>query len=63
MVHAHNLPARILANVAIWGILVFGVFFILAFKDYTMGFELAILSLCKSTGSLPLKVRPATNGA
>jgi hypothetical protein len=51
MVHARTLPARILANIAIWGILGFGGFFILAFKDYTMGFELAILSLCKSTGS------------
>jgi len=45
MVHAHSLPARILANIAIWGILGFGGFFLLAFKDYTMGFELAILSL------------------
>jgi len=45
MVHAHTLAARILANIAIWGILGFGGFFILAFKDYTMGFELAILSL------------------
>lgn len=44
MFNAHNLPARILANVAIWGILVFGAFFVFAFKDYTMGFELAILS-------------------
>ena len=52
MVHAHTLAARILANIAIWGILGFGGFFILAFKDYTMGFELAILSLCKSTGSI-----------
>ena len=49
MVHAHSLPARILANIAIWGILGFGGFFLLAFKDYTMGFELAVLSLCKST--------------
>ena len=52
MVHAHTLAARILANIAIWGILGFGGFFILAFKDYTIGFELAILSLCKSTGSI-----------
>ena len=44
MVNAHNLPARILANIAIWGILGYGLFFLLAFKDYTMGFELSILS-------------------
>ena len=47
MVNAHTLAARILANIVIWGILVFGAFFVFAFKDYTMGFELAILSLCK----------------
>jgi hypothetical protein len=70
MVHARTLPARILANIAIWGILGFGGFFILAFKDYTIGFELAILSLCKSTDSttqsdLQLTVLspcPRTNG-
>ncbi len=47
MVNAHSLPARILANITIWGILVLGGFFLLAFKDYTMGIELAVLSLCK----------------
>jgi hypothetical protein len=61
MVHAHTLAARIVANIAIWAILVFGGFFVLAFKDYTIGFELAILSLCKSTSST--KVKPATNCA
>ncbi|KAJ9635958.1 hypothetical protein H2199_008312 [Coniosporium tulheliwenetii] len=44
MVHAHGLPARILANIAIWGILAYGVFFLAAFKDYTMGFELSVLA-------------------
>lgn len=48
MVNAHSLAARIVANVAIWGILMFGGFFLLAFKDYTIGFELALLSLCES---------------
>ena len=47
MVNARGLPARVLANIAVWGILGFGAFFLLAFKDYTVGFELAILSLCK----------------
>lgn len=46
-VNAQNLPARIVANIFIWGILAIGAFYILLFKDYTMGFELAILSLCK----------------
>jgi hypothetical protein len=45
MVNARSLPARILANIAIWGILGLGAFYVLIFKDYTMGFELAILSL------------------
>lgn len=31
-VNAHSLPARIFANVAIWGILVFGGFFIVVYK-------------------------------
>ena len=47
MVGAHNLAARILANVVIWAIFVFGLLFLVAFKDYTMGFELTILTACK----------------
>ena len=53
MVHSSSPPARILANIAIWGILGFGAFFLLTFKDYAMGLELAILSLCK-----PMILRP-----
>jgi len=44
MVNAHTLPARILANIAIWGILVYGGFYLVAFKDWTMGFCLSVLS-------------------
>ncbi|CAD6565864.1 MAG: Leucine aminopeptidase 1 [Alectoria sarmentosa] len=44
MVGAQALPARIVANVAIWSILLYGIFFMGAFKDYPVGFELAILS-------------------
>lgn len=47
MVGAHSLPARILANVVVWSILVFGFLFLVAFKDYTIGFELSILTLGK----------------
>ncbi|KAL3427298.1 ATP synthase f0 [Phlyctema vagabunda] len=43
-VHASSLAARILANIAIWGILVYGLFFLVTFKDYTMGFALSILT-------------------
>ncbi|KAF7505879.1 hypothetical protein GJ744_012501 [Endocarpon pusillum] len=51
-VHAHSLVARIFANIAIWSILLYGGFFLLAFKDYTMGFELAILSLALALAQL-----------
>lgn len=47
MVGAHHLAARILANVVVWSIMVFGFLFLVAFKDYTMGLELTILSACK----------------
>ena len=43
---AHSLAARIVANVAIWSILLYGIFFMGAFKDYSFGFELTILSAC-----------------
>ncbi len=46
MVGAQSLPARILANVAMWSTLLYGVFFMGAFKDYPIGFELAILCAC-----------------
>jgi len=48
-VNAHSLPARILANIAIWGILAYGMFFLAAYKDYTMGLALSVLS----AGMLP----------
>lgn len=46
MVGAHSLAARILANVAIWSILLYGLFFMGAFKDYPIGFELTYLCAC-----------------
>ena len=46
MVGARSLAARILANVAVWSILLYGIFFMAAFKDYSIGFELAILATC-----------------
>ncbi|KAL1302190.1 hypothetical protein AAFC00_002620 [Neodothiora populina] len=42
-VNAHSLIARIFANVMIWSILGYGFFFLVAYKDYTMGFELSVL--------------------
>jgi hypothetical protein len=43
-VNAQDLAARILANIAIWGILVYGLFFLIIYKDYTIGFALSILT-------------------
>ncbi|KAK2592426.1 hypothetical protein QQS21_009878 [Conoideocrella luteorostrata] len=42
--HPHNLVARIFGNIFIWAILGYGLFFIVAFKDYTMGFALSVLT-------------------
>ncbi|KAK3352303.1 hypothetical protein B0T25DRAFT_181716 [Lasiosphaeria hispida] len=42
--HQHGLVWRLFANVFIWSILAFGAFFIAAYKDYTMGFSLSVLS-------------------
>lgn len=39
MVNAHTLPARILANIAIWGILVYGMFFLVTFKVSTISIK------------------------
>lgn len=54
-VGAHHLAARIVANVFIWGFLAYGSFFLVAFKDYTMGFELSILSFCEFSRNDPLR--------
>ncbi|KAI1327120.1 DUF1774-domain-containing protein [Xylariaceae sp. FL0255] len=39
-----TLAARIVGNIFIWSILVYGLFFIIIYKDYTMGFNLTVLS-------------------
>jgi heme/copper-type cytochrome/quinol oxidase subunit 2 len=56
MVGAHSVPARILANIVIWAILVFGLLFLVAFKDYTMGFALSILAAAIAVHQLGIKV-------
>ncbi|POR32270.1 DUF1774-domain-containing protein [Tolypocladium paradoxum] len=42
--HQQSLVARVFGNIFIWSILVYGMFFIVVFKDYTMGFALSILA-------------------
>jgi len=54
-VNSHHLAARIVANVAIWGILVYGGFFLIAYKDYTMGFALSILTASLGVGQFLAK--------
>lgn len=44
VIYSDNLVARIFANIFIWSILAYGGFFLLAYKDYTMGFWLSILT-------------------
>lgn len=39
-----SLVARIFANIFVWSILGYGLFFIILYKDYTMGFALTVLS-------------------
>jgi hypothetical protein len=48
-----HFAARIVANVFIWGWLGYGVFFLAAYKDYTMGFALSMLSFCKISFPFP----------
>ncbi|KAI1376934.1 hypothetical protein F4677DRAFT_62163 [Hypoxylon crocopeplum] len=42
--HPESLVARIFGNIFIWSILVYGLFYIIIYKDYTMGFNLSVLS-------------------
>lgn len=55
-VGSHHLAARILANVAIWGILVYGLFFLVVYKDYTLGFALSVLTASLGVGQFFTKV-------
>jgi len=43
MVGCHGLACRVLANIAVWSFLGYAGFFLLVFKDYTVGFETAFL--------------------
>ena len=43
MVNACGTAARILANIAVWTFLVYGLFFLAAFQDYGMGLAISFL--------------------
>lgn len=55
-VNATSLAARILANVAIWGVLIYGLFFLVVFKDHTIGFALSILTASLGVHQFLLKI-------
>ncbi|KAH6895338.1 hypothetical protein B0T10DRAFT_557562 [Thelonectria olida] len=42
--HPDHLVPRIFGNIFVWAILVYGLFFIFIYKDYTIGFSLSVLS-------------------
>jgi len=52
---AEGLAARIVANIFVWGILVYGLFFLVAYKDYTIGFALSILATSLGVGQFFIK--------
>lgn len=54
--NAHSQAAYILANIAIWGILVYGLFFLVAYKDYTIGFSLSVLTASLGVGQFFTKL-------
>lgn len=54
--HPENLIPRVVANVFIWGILGYGLFFLAAFKDYTIGFELSVLAFSTGVGQFFTKI-------
>jgi hypothetical protein len=54
--HQHSLVARIFGNVFIWSILVYGLFFIIIYKDYTIGFALSVLAASLGVAQFTRKI-------
>jgi len=54
--HSTHLAGRIVANVFIWGWLGYGVFFLAAYNDYTMGFALSVLAFSTGVGQFLSKL-------
>jgi len=50
-VGSNSLPARIVANVLIWVLFVFGNFHVAVNQDYIFGYCLSLLTLCKPTST------------
>jgi len=56
MVHCRDFPCRIVANVFIWSFLFYALFFLLVFKDWTIGFCTAFLLAGLGVGQFPVKI-------
>ncbi|KAF2125209.1 DUF1774-domain-containing protein [Dothidotthia symphoricarpi CBS 119687] len=54
-VDTDRLAARVVANVFIWGWAGYGMFFLAAYKDYTMGFALSVLAFSTGVGQFLTK--------
>lgn len=54
--HPQNLVARIFGNIFIWSILAYGSFFIVAYKDYAMGFALSVLAAAIGVSQFQRKI-------
>lgn len=54
--HANNLAARIVGNIFIWGILAYGAFFLVTFKDATIGLALSVLAFSTGAGQFLTKL-------
>ncbi|KAF1960724.1 DUF1774-domain-containing protein [Byssothecium circinans] len=54
-VGSDRLAARIVANIFIWGILAYGSFFLVAFKDFYIGFALSVLAFSTGVGQFLTK--------
>ncbi|KAL9090542.1 MAG: hypothetical protein Q9165_005303 [Trypethelium subeluteriae] len=56
MLGAHSVGARLFANVAVWLWLVFGVFFVIGYRDYVLGFSLSVLSAALGVQQILIRV-------
>ncbi|KAJ5734287.1 hypothetical protein N7493_003073 [Penicillium malachiteum] len=55
-VHSHNLPGRIVANIFIWVILAIGLFDIVIYQDYILGYCLSFLTLSLAVQQFSIKI-------
>lgn len=54
--HSGSLAARIVGNIFIWGILAYGTFYLVAFKDASIGLGLSVLAFSTAVGQFLTKI-------